>query len=270
MTSDRLRTAQAVAREAARTALPFHRDRGLAGWAKEDGSVVTRADLATEERIREVLAELAPGEAVLGEEYGLDGRPDGGRWIVDPIDGTENFRRGSPFWGTLLAWCEGTGPSVAVVSAPSLGRTWWAELGRGAHTDGGRRLAVSEVGELRDASFAFGGVHEYPVAPLRELAAFASTCRTAWGIGNFLGHVQVAEGITDGALSYGASPWDLAAPALIVAEAGGTWSDLDGEPTLDRGSLLTSNGRLHRTLRTGVHRALHPEPADRTTEEPQP
>ncbi|BAJ27915.1 MULTISPECIES: inositol monophosphatase family protein [Kitasatospora] len=270
MTSDRLRIARAVARAAADTALEFHRDRSLRSWAKDDGSVVTEADLATEERIRRVLAELAPGEAVLGEEYGLDGAPAEGCWVVDPIDGTENFRRAGLVWGTLVAWCSGSRPVAAVVSAPSLGRTWWAERGRGAHTDGRRRLSVSRVAELSEASFAFGGAHEYPPRELARLTAYAATCRTAWGIGNFLGHVQVAEGAVDGALSHGARIWDLAAPALVVEEARGEWSDLDGRPDLGTGTLLTTNGTLHRTLLAGVGAALGPSPADRTSEENHP
>jgi histidinol-phosphatase len=259
MTSDqipeRLRIAREVAAAAARTALSFHQQTDLASWRKDDGSVVTKADLATEEQIRRLLAERCPGEPVLGEELGSTDPTATGYWIVDPIDGTENFRRGSTSWGILVCWYSEGEVEAAAVVAPSLGRNWWAGKGLGAFTDGDRRLGVSAVEDVADSSFCFGGAHEYGLAAGQRLTAFASTCRTAWGIGNFLGHMQVAEGIADGALSFDASIWDLAAPSLIVAEAGGGWSDIAGAAELRTGSMLSANQLIHPRLLAGVQQA---------------
>jgi histidinol-phosphatase len=252
MTSDRLRIARLVAASAGAVAASFHRRPGLADWRKDDGSVVTEADVATEEHVRERLGVLDPGTAVAGEELG-DAPADRGRWIVDPIDGTENFRRGSPFWGILLAWCGAAdGVDTAVVTAPALGRSWWAERGSGAFTDGVGRITVSRVADLAQSSFCFGGAHEYPRGEAARLAAFAAQCRVAWGIGNFLGHMQVAEGIADAALSYDARIWDLAAPSLIVSEAGGVWSDLAGRADLTSGTMLTTNRPLNTVFLQGL------------------
>ncbi|MGK5728139.1 inositol monophosphatase family protein [Streptomyces sp. URMC 124] len=271
MTSERLHVAREVARRASSTALEFFERPQVRHWSKGDGSLVTEADLATEEHVRRALAELAPGEEVLGEEYG--GSPTGaGHWIVDPIDGTENFRRGVPIWGVLVAWrsggsgADGSGGSAgsagsggevtdAAVVAPALGRSWSASRGRGAHDGDGRPLRVSAVARRSEASFCYGGAHEYEPAEMAALGVFASGFRTAWGIGNFYAHMLVAEGAADGALSVGTSVWDVAAPSLIVAEAGGTWCDLGGRHDLGSGALLTTNGRIGTTLLEGVRTA---------------
>ncbi|MET9882635.1 inositol monophosphatase family protein [Streptomyces sp. NPDC006430] len=263
---DRLRVARLAAEQASRTALDFFQRPRVRNWAKEDGSLVTEADLATEERVREVLAELAPGERVMGEEFGGSGGNDG-HWIVDPVDGTENFRRGVPVWGVLIAWSAGGQVTDAVIAAPALGRSWSASRGRGAHDGDGRRLRVSTVADRAEASFSFGGAHEYEPAAMARLGAFASGFRTAWGIGNFYGHVLVAEGAADGALSVGTSVWDVAAPSLIVEEAGGSWSDLDAGLRLDSGAVLTSNGVLHEPILRGVRAACATVDEDREQDE---
>ncbi|GAB3939251.1 histidinol-phosphatase [Kribbella albertanoniae] len=262
MISERVRIARTIATAAAGTAASWQHRAGLKSRSKADGSVVTDADLATEEHVRKLLAEYCPGEHVVGEEFGGRSQDSADCWIVDPIDGTENFRRGSPFWGVLLAWQSTGAVAAAAVVAPAMGRNWWAGRGEGAFTDGDRRLEVSTIAELNESAFCFGGAHEYGHVEVQRLAAFAAGCRTAWGIGNFAGHLQVAEGISDGALSVDASIWDLAAPALIVAEAGGRWSDVAGKSDLHTGSLLSANPSIHPALLAGIGTALRP-----TTEE---
>ena len=220
---------------------------GLRRGAKEDGSIVTQADLECESRIRERLAEHAPDDVIQGEEQG--GALDGDRWIIDPIDGTENYSRGNVVWGTLIARTSAGRPAVAVVSAPALGRRWWAVRDRGAFTTGGRRLRVSGVADPAEGTFCYGGLHEAPSPrDLANVLTAGSRFRCAWGWGNFWGHIQVAEGVVDAALSFGTQAWDVAAPVLVVQEAGGSWSDLSGSASLDGGAFLTSNGAVH----TGV------------------
>jgi histidinol-phosphatase len=251
---DMLRVATLAADAGARTALSYTDGRDLGQRFKDDGSRVTRADLAVEEIVRRTLTRLTPGVAVLAEEATTDSNTadtssnDGGsgdRWIVDPIDGTENFSRGNPIWAILIAFESAGVITAAVVSAPALRRCWTAVLGGGAFANG-RRIGVSAYTERGASTFSYGGLHECPSeqATKRVLAA-AQEFRCAWGWGNFWGHVQVAQGSAEAALSFGVELWDVAAPALLVSEAGGHWTDIHGSADLLSGSLLTSNGHLH-------------------------
>src|SRR5947209_5798056 len=136
---------------------------------KPDLTPVTEADRAVEEAIRARLAELHPGDAILGEEFGhTDPSKGTRRWIVDPIDGTKNYVRGIPVWATLLALEEDEDLVVGVISAPALGRRWWAARGEGAYVedriggDGPRRIAVSAVHELADAQLSYSGLADWP------------------------------------------------------------------------------------------------------------
>jgi histidinol-phosphatase len=227
--------------------------------AKPDRTPVTEADRAVERMVRDRLAGHRPADAVLGEEFGA--RPPGGaqdpnqprRWIVDPVDGTKNFVRGVPVWATLLALEEHGRLTVGVVSAPALRRRWWAWSGGGAWTStaGGalRRCRVSRVGELADAHLSYSSLSGWEVRG--SLAGFLELCRKAWrtrAFGDFLSHVLVAEGAVDAAFEPEVSLWDLAALQVIVEEAGGRLTDLDGNPHADGGSVLTSNGLLHEAV----------------------
>lgn len=218
-------------------ALPRFRS-GLAIETKPDLSPVTEADRAVEAEIRRVLAEERPGDAILGEEEGAVGSGSR-RWIVDPIDATRNYARGIPVWATLIALEEDGEVRLGVVSAPALGRRWWAERGAGAFANG-ERLHASAVSTVEEAvlSFAFSD----------ELPAIAARAWQARGFGDFWAHMLVAEGAVDGAIDPGVSEWDLAAVQVIVEEAGGRFSDFSGESRIDGGNGLSSNGRLHDAL----------------------
>lgn len=213
---------------------------GLAVETKPDLTPVTEADRAVEAELRRLLAQERPGDAILGEEHGASG-PAERRWLVDPIDGTRNYTRGIPVWGTLIALEHGGELEVGVVSAPALGRRWWAERGAGAFGDG-EPLAVSEVERIEDAVLSFA-------PPEDGLPAIA---RRAWhvrGFGDFWAHMLVAEGAVDVAVdARGVAEWDLAAVRVVVEEAGGRFSDFAGEPRIDSRSAVTSNGLLHDEL----------------------
>ncbi|WP_284346879.1 histidinol-phosphatase [Frankia sp. Cppng1_Ct_nod] len=217
--------------------------------AKPDATPVTDADTAVEAMIRERLAEARPADAVLGEEQGLIGDARR-RWVVDPVDGTKNFVRGVPVWGTLLA-LEIDGEVVAgVVSAPAMGRRWWAARGFGAHTRTAvgevRSLGVSAVTDLNDAYLSFASVESWSAAG--RLAPFMDLVEAVWrtrAFGDFWSHMMVAEGAVDLACEPEVSLWDLAALQVIVEEAGGTFTDLTGRRGPSGGSVLTTNGRLH-------------------------
>jgi histidinol-phosphatase len=217
--------------------------------SKPDLTPVTDADLAAEESLRHVLSRARPRDAVLGEESGKTGV--GKRcWVIDPIDGTQNYVRGVPVWATLIGLMVSGDVTVGLVSAPALGRRWWAARDGGAWT--GRSLTkatacrVSEVASLQDASLSFSGLIDWERHG--RLDGLLSLSRSVWrtrSYGDFWSHVLVAEGAVDVSAEPEVSLWDLAALQVIVEEAGGTFTDLSGKPTPDGGSAVCTNGRLH-------------------------
>jgi histidinol-phosphatase len=220
--------------------------------AKPDLTPVTDADTAVERALREVLAAERPADAVLGEEYGATGAA-GRRWIVDPIDGTKNFVRGVPIWATLIALVDGDLPAVGLVSAPALGRRWWAAAGDGAWAGpdaaAGTPLRVSGVRHLADASFCYSSLTGWEERG--RLAAMLDVLRGCWrsrAYGDFYGYMLLAEGAVDAVAEPELSLWDTAALAPIVTEAGGVFTDLSGRPGPGGGSALASNGHLHPDL----------------------
>jgi len=201
---------------------------------KPDLTPVTDADRAVEQALRDAVAER--GDGFFGEEDGGD--PDGVRWIVDPIDGTKNFTRGIPVWATLIALARDDELVVGVVSAPALGRRWWAARGEGAYANG-EPIRVSAVSQLADAAVS--------AALSSDLAALENTTWHARGLGDFWQHVLVAEGALDAAIDYPLEVWDYAALVPIVEEAGGHTGFTAG------GQFVSSNGRIHReVLRTSA------------------
>jgi histidinol-phosphatase len=228
--------------------------RDLVVETKSDSTPVSEADRGAERAVRDRLSAARPADAVVGEEYGssVDAGAVTRRWIIDPIDGTKNYVRGIPVWATLLALEEGGELSVAVVSAPALGRRWWATRGAGGFThdvfsDGGvRSLRVSGVTELRDAQLSFAGLEEWrEVGRLEAMLALASRCGRTRALGDFWAYMLVAEGAIEIGLDPVVSLWDVAAPQLIVEEAGGRFTDLGGTRTAAGGDAIASNGVLH-------------------------
>jgi len=216
---------------------------------KPDRTPVTDADLAVEDRIRALLAEQRPDDVVVGEERG--GTAGAGRsWLIDPIDGTKNFLRGVPAWGTLIALLVDGRPVVGVASAPALGRRWWAAAGQGAWTSAGggrpRRISVSGVGDLADAYLSTTHLGSWVEHHSREqYLALTDACWENRAFGDFWQHCLVAEGALDLAAEAIVNPWDVAAVQVIVEQAGGRFTDLTGRATHDGGSALSSNGLLH-------------------------
>ena len=216
---------------------------------KPDLTPVTDADRAAEESLRNVLKRARPRDAVLGEEFGRIG--GGPRcWVLDPIDGTKNYVRGVPVWATLIGLMDGDEVVVGVVSAPMLGRRWWAARDGGAWT--GRSLTkasrcrVSDVRKVEDASFSFSSVSGWEEQ--KRLAGFLDLTRSVWrtrAYGDFWSHMLVAEGAVDIAAEPEVSLWDLAALQVIVEEAGGVFTDLSGRAAPDGGSAVSTNGSLH-------------------------
>ncbi len=211
---------------------------------KPDATPVTEADRAAEQAIRGVLSEARPEDAVVGEEYGSEG--DGARrWILDPIDGTASYLRGMFTWATLIALQVDGETELGVVSAPAGGRRWWASRGGGAFVDG-RPLRVSGVSALEQAQMCWSGIEDWDaVGRLDDLVELGRRCWRTRGIGDAWQYMMVAEGAAEIALDPEVSLWDLAAPQLIVEEAGGRFTDLAGVRGPDGGDGIASNGLLH-------------------------
>ena len=217
--------------------------------AKPDLTPVSDADRAAEESLRNVLRRARPRDAVLGEEFGRVGA--GPRcWVIDPIDATKNYVRGVPVWATLIGLMEGDEVMVGVVSAPALGRRWWAARGGGAWAGRSptkaRRCRVSSVASLAHAPVSYSSLSGW--AGQGQLPALLALTPPDWrcrDFGDFWSHMLVAEGAVEVSAEPVVSLWDLAALQVIVEEAGGTFTDLSGRPTPDGGSAVATNGRLH-------------------------
>ncbi|HVW42809.1 MAG TPA: histidinol-phosphatase [Amycolatopsis sp.] len=225
------------------------RARDLQVRRKPDRTPVTDADTAVEDAVREVLAVSRPSDAVAGEERGGAGWETGRTWILDPIDGTKNFLRGGPVWATLIALVNNGTPVVGMVSAPLLGRRWWASSGEGAwlrDAAGTRRISVSGVSSLSDAYLSTTNLATWTEFHSREAyLALTDACWENRAFGDFWHHCLVAEGAIDLAAEPIVNAWDVAPMQILLAEAGGGFSDLSGKPTFDGGSALSSNGLLH-------------------------
>lgn len=211
---------------------------------KPDDSPVTEADHAIEAAARKIMAHRAPDVGVYGEEEGETGSADR-RLIIDPIDATRNFMRGIPIFGTLMAIEEAGEVIAGVVSAPALHARWRAARGVGAFRRN-RVIRVSHTTRLADAqvfhSDLFGKTESAPPLGYQRLASRAARTR---GFGDFYQHVLVAQGSGELAVDPNVNPWDVAPLMILVEEAGGTATDMNGRRTIYGGSFVTSNGRLH-------------------------
>jgi histidinol-phosphatase len=216
----------------------------LAVDTKPDLTPVTEADRRAEEVLTELIRRARPADAVVGEEFGTSGAGPR-RWILDPIDGTKNYVRGIPVWATLVG-LEVAGDLVAgVVSAPALGRRWWAGRGSGAFANGDA-IQVSKVRALGDAQLCYGDTSGWDdFGRGDEFRALVRRCWRTRGFGDFWGHMLVAEGAADVMAEPVLALWDVAALVPIVVEAGGRLTDLTGSAWADDAPAVTSNGILH-------------------------
>ncbi|KAA1431449.1 histidinol-phosphatase [Mycolicibacter arupensis] len=216
---------------------------------KPDLTPVTDADRAVEVALRDALARDRPDDDVLGEEFGGSALFSGRQWVIDPIDGTKNFVRGVPVWATLISLLDDGVPRIGVISAPALGRRWWAGDGLGAFAAVGdaaaRRLAVSAVADLSAASLSFAGLKQWAQLGLRQ--RFLDLTDSVWrtrSYGDFWAYCLLAEGALDVVAEPTVSLWDLAALDVLVREAGGAFTDLSGTAGPHGGSAVASNSLL--------------------------
>lgn len=250
---DDLRLAHVLADNADALSMEHFRTADLQVSTKPDDTWVTEADRAVEEAIRRTLKSARTRDIVLGEEQGeAQGSIEDStrRWIVDPIDGTSNYVRGVPVWATLIALADEDEVVASCVSAPALGRRWWASKGGGAFT--GKTLMsatechVTKTDSLGDAFFGYSSLHGWEeIGKLDEFLALTRHCARSRGLGDFWPYMLVAEGAMDLAAEPELNVWDMAALDVIVREAGGTFSGLNGKSGPWGTNALATNTRLH-------------------------
>jgi histidinol-phosphatase len=252
--ADDLSLALALAAEADLVSFDRYQALDLVITTKPDRTPVTDADQAVERIIRERIAAARPADTILGEEYG-GGREPGRQWIIDPIDGTANYLRHVPIWGTLIALAIDGVPVVGVVSSPALGKRWWAAKGHGAWAETiqheaikrePQRLVVSGVADLAEASLSYNSLRGWDDEG--HLDAVVDLSRSVWrsrAIGDMWSYMLLAEGAIDIVGEYDLKPYDMAALIPIIEEAGGRFTSIDGDDGPWGGSALATNGILH-------------------------
>ncbi|GAA1772915.1 histidinol-phosphatase [Luedemannella helvata] len=251
--ADDLALAHVLADSADSISMARFRALDLTVTAKPDLTPVSDADTAVEKAIRSTLSRTRPRDGMIGEEFGHSVAAAGlsqRQWVIDPIDGTKNFVRGVPVWATLIALMEGSEVVVGLVSAPALGRRWWAAKGLGAyagrHQAAATAIRVSGVSRLADASFCYSSLTGWEQA--EKLDGMLDIMRRTWrsrAYGDFYGYMLLAEGALDIMVEPELSLWDVAALIPIVTEAGGTFTDLAGREGPGNGSAIATNGPLH-------------------------
>lgn len=224
--------------------------------AKPDRTPVTDADKAVEGKLRELLKLYRPTDEVIGEE--MDKTGDSNRsWIIDPIDGTANYLRGVPIWGTLIALRVDGEITTSIISAPALGRRWWAGKGRGAFTkdiDGSvRKITVSKIAKLEDSTLSFNSLEQWRNQGLLEqLLELSTNVSRTRAYGDFLSYMFVAEGAIEIASEHDLKIHDIAALVPILTEAGGRITDLQRELTEDSSSVIATNSLLHQAVQDAL------------------
>lgn len=247
--TDDVRLAHLMADDADSLSMSRFKALDLRVATKPDHTPVTEADTAVEESIRRTLARTRPRDAIKGEEFADTGEAPR-RWIIDPIDGTKNYLRGVPVWATLIA-LEVEGRIVAsVVSAPALGRRWWASEGGGAYTGrsilNATELRVSRIDQIEDSSLSYSDIAEWVASGNGQ--GFINLMRDCWrtrAYGDFWSYMLVAEGSVDIACEPDLELYDMAALDIIVREAGGRFSNLAGVDGVGGPGALATNGLLH-------------------------
>mgnify|MGYP000875730096 CR=1 FL=1 len=224
------------------------KDRDFSVMTKDDMSPVTEVDRETETKIRNAIHELFPEDQIEGEEFGTGVEKSSRNWIIDPIDGTKNFLRGVPVWGTLIAFCVDDVPMAGTASAPSLHRRWMGLKNGGAYLNG-EQIYVSKTSKLEDIQASYGDVTGFAQAGYSDsLTNINKYIWRARGMGDFWSHMLVAEGAIDLGLDTKVQPYDVASSKLIVEEAGGQTSSFEGIDSFREPTFVSTNGQFHNEI----------------------
>jgi histidinol-phosphatase len=244
---DDLKLAFELADAADAITMARYRAADLSVETKPDLTPVSESDKACELALRELLAARRPDDAVIGEEFGgaEQATAAGRAWVIDPIDGTKSYVRGMDTWTTLIALLDDGEVKLGLVSMPALGKRWWAVRGQGAYADG-RRIHVSQISDLKSSQFVWSGIEEWDaIGGFDRVVALGRRCWRTRGVGDSWQYMLVAEGAAEIATDPEATLWDLAAVSIVVEEAGGRFTSLDGTAGPGAGSGLATNGPLH-------------------------
>ncbi|MBI0063465.1 histidinol-phosphatase [Bifidobacterium polysaccharolyticum] len=240
----------AMADQADQVTVGYFKSPDLKVERKEDNTPVTQADKEAEAVIRRVLARARPNDTIYAEELGKQ-ESNGRRWIIDPIDGTKNYVRGVPVWATLIGLEVDHQMVVGAVSAPMLGTRWYAAQGQGAcmarQGEAPKAIHVSRVDRMEDASMSLSSLTGWKAIGRRErLLDLTDRIWRLRGFGDFWQYMLLAQGAIDLAAEPELDLYDMGALVPIVTEAGGSFTDLAGNPGPWGGSGLASNGLLHK------------------------
>jgi histidinol-phosphatase len=245
--------AHELADVAAKVTLERFGERLPVEW-KPDSTAVTDADIEVERVIRDAVGRTFPSDGVHGEESGRTDGTSGRTWVVDPIDGTAQYADGIPLWTTLIGLRLDGRAVLGVADAPALGLRYHAVRGSGAWR-GDRSLRVSDVGRLADAFVLHSGIEEWIGGD--DLDPFLSLCRAARrtrGLSDAWGHLLIAQGSAEALVEHEPCfEWDWTATSVIVEEAGGRLTTLDGDVPVVGQGLLVSNGAVHDETVTAVN-----------------
>lgn len=247
--ADLLDEAVGWARSAGELTLSWFNNPDLRIDSKSDGTPVTQADKAAERHLRELILDAYPADTVEGEEEALHAGSSDRRWLIDPIDGTKAFSHGVGTYSNLLYAEDDNGPLIGVINLPALGETVYAARGLGCFLNG-RRCSVSQVRNQRESYLSCTGFHMWSPAMFDAVTSAGYRLRT-WG--DAYGYALVATGRIEAMFDPILARWDVMAPALIIAEAGGTLTQRSGEPLGEPGdegeySAIASNGHNHDDL----------------------
>ena len=254
MYEEELAFAHQVADRAGELTLSYFRHDPEVTW-KPDATPVTEADIATEAMIREQIRRRFPDDAIRGEEGGEEGGAEGTSdrvWIVDPIDGTRNYAMGIQIWANLLALKVGDDYVLGLANAPGIGERYAAVKSGGA-TWNGEPMHVSDVASTADGMVVFGDVEAWrDTAQQERFLSVVQGAQRSRGFGDFWGHMLVARGAAVAMIEPELSEWDYAPLIVIVTEAGGRVTQVDGSPPVHGGSLVSSNALVHDEVLRGL------------------
>ncbi len=223
-------------------------DREFSVMTKADLTPVTEIDQETERRIRAAIEKQFPKDVIEGEEFGGQGTPGSRSWVIDPIDGTKNYLRGIPVWGTLIALCVDTQPVMGVISAPSLHRRWWASKNSGSFVNS-REIHVSQLDDIKQIDASYGNIIQFKNAGYpNALDHMVEHFGRVRALGDFWSHMLVAEGAMECGIDPVCEAWDIAPIKIIVEEAGGKFTSLHGDDTVYKGSGVSTNGLMHEEI----------------------
>lgn len=246
--AERIRLALDLAGVAGTVSQRYFADGNLAVHTKGDGTPVTLADREIEHAMRTAVSTDFGDDGFVGEEFPDTAGDSGYRWIVDPIDGTKSFIRGVPLYANLIALQEGDEIVFGVINLPSAGITVHAERGKGCWRNG-VPARVSTCADLDGAYVMATWLEDWEPEVVEGLRAEGVVLRT-WG--DAFGYAMVASGDADAVVDYTTQPYDLAPMPVIIEEAGGRFTSLDGRRMFDGGNGIASNGLIHETLRSYV------------------